>query len=134
MKISTQTRYAVRMMLEIAKQGQNSGFITLQEIASKQGISEKYTELIASKLRKAGYVQSLKGVGGGYKLAKAPENISVGEVMRLMESSYFQVHCYKHADVECKNYRDCKVADAWRVLEANISATVDSVKLSDFLP
>ena len=77
MKISTKGRYAVRVMLDLALN--NSGeCIKVKEIAGRQGISEKYLEQIIAVLHKAGYVKSVRGAQGGYRLAREPEAYTVG--------------------------------------------------------
>ena len=130
MIISTQTRYALRFLLELSKTEEQDRPTTLRHIAKKQGISEAYLESIATKLRKHGYLKSYKGAGGGYCLNQNIENITLGEIMRLMETTYFQVHCTPDAKEACENYRDCFFAQAWELLETQIDKIVDNVKLS----
>ena len=130
MIISTQTRYAVRFLLELAKADELDKPTTLRHIAKKQGISEAYLESIATKLRKHGYLKSYKGAGGGYCLTLGIEDITVGEIMRLMETTYFQIHCTLDAEETCDNFRDCMIAQAWQLLENQIDNIVDNVKLS----
>lgn len=130
MIISTQTRYAVRFLLELAKSDEHDKPTTLRYIAKKQGISEAYLESIATKLRKHGYLKSYKGAGGGYCLTLAIDDITVGEIMRLMETTYFQIHCTVDAEETCDNYRECLIAQAWQLLETQIDSIVDNVKLS----
>ncbi|MCL1974811.1 MAG: Rrf2 family transcriptional regulator [Firmicutes bacterium] len=130
MIISTQTRYAVRFLLELAKTEEKSRPTTLRNIAAKQGISEAYLESIATKLRKHGYLKSFKGAGGGYCLIQGIETITVGEIMRLMETTYFQIHCTADAKDTCENYKECLIAQAWGLLEDQIDNIVDNVKLS----
>ena len=82
MLISTKGRYALRVMLELA-QGEPGECMPLPVIAQRQGISEKYLESILSVLSKAGMLSALRGKGGGYKLAKAPEDYSVYDILCL---------------------------------------------------
>ena len=84
MKISTKGRYALRLMLDIAKYGEE-GPVRVKEIAKRQEISVKYLEQIISILTKAGYVRSTRGPQGGYRLAKAPEEYTVGMILKLTE-------------------------------------------------
>jgi Rrf2 family protein len=127
----------MRFLLEIAlhesDQTQTTK-ITTQQIARKQGISEKYLEAIAAKLKKGGLIYSSKGVNGGYWLAKPVKEISLGDVMRLMESTYFEVHCGKFVgeSVEnCPNHSNCALANFWVNLEGTISELVDNLSLED---
>ena len=86
MKISTKGRYATRLMLDLALH--NTGeCIKVKDIAARQGISEKYLEQIISILNKAGYVKSVRGAQGGYRLAKEPEAYTLGMILRLTEGS-----------------------------------------------
>src|SRR5690242_17914101 len=92
MKVSTKTRYALRFLVELALHEDNNEDarrMTTDEIAQNQGISEKYLEAIAAKLKKAGYISSVRGVNGGYNLVKPTSEICIGDVMRFMESSFF---------------------------------------------
>lgn len=86
MMISTKGRYALRVMLDLAGH-RESGYIPLAEIAARQKISEKYLESILSVLSKAGMLDALRGKGGGYRLAKAPEDYSVYDIHRLTEGT-----------------------------------------------
>ena len=86
MKISTKGRYAVRMMLDLAVMEQD-GPVRVKDIAKRQGISIKYMEQIITILSRAGFVRSTRGPQGGYRLAKAPEEYTVGMILRLTEGS-----------------------------------------------
>lgn len=86
MMISTKGRYALRVMLDLAGHMED-GYIPLAEIAARQHISEKYLESILSVLSKAGMLSALRGKGGGYKLAKAPEDYSVYDILCLTEGT-----------------------------------------------
>ena len=133
MKISTQTRYAVRLLVELANSESQKTPVTLHYIAEKQGISENYLDSIATKLRKKGYLKSFKGYGGGYCLSKDVEEITLGEIMRLMESTYYQVHCICDAEESCVNYNNCQIAIVWERLEKQIDDAVNSVTLSQLI-
>ena len=92
MKISTRGRYAIRVMLDLAEH--NTGeYIPLMDIAKRQEISEKYLEAIVASLSKNGFVRSLRGKGGGYQLLRAPEEYTVGSILRLTEGSLAPVAC-----------------------------------------
>lgn len=133
MKISTQTRYALRFLLELAVHELNPNNsaikMTTQEIASSQQISEKYLESIASKLRKNGFINSIKGVNGGYWLAKSPDSITLGDIMRVMENEYFVVHCINDPQKRCPNFEGCQMEKFLRRIESKIDEVVDHVTL-----
>ena len=92
MKISTKGRYALRMMIDIAVNDHGEP-VRIKEIAGRQGISDKYLEQIISVLNKAGYVKSIRGPQGGYRLTKTPAEYTVGSILRLIEGSLAPVSC-----------------------------------------
>ena len=86
MKISTKGRYALRLMLDIAAHDSGEP-VRIKDIASRQEISAKYLEQIVAILSKAGYVKSIRGPQGGYRLTRKPEEYSLGDILRLTEGS-----------------------------------------------
>ena len=92
MKISTKRRYGLRLMTDLAVY-HDQGLIPLKEIAARQEISEKYLEQIMMQLNRSGLVRSVRGAQGGYMLAKTPEDITVGAVLRVLEGSLCPVDC-----------------------------------------
>ena len=86
MMISTKGRYALRVMVDIAE-NQRDGYIPLKEIAHRQDISEKYLEAIVKGLVKERYLTGLRGKSGGYRLTRAPEDYTVGAILRITEGS-----------------------------------------------
>ncbi|MCD8330101.1 MAG: Rrf2 family transcriptional regulator, partial [Lachnospiraceae bacterium] len=84
MKISTRGRYAVRVMLDLAEHD-NGTFIPLMDIAKRQEISEKYLESNVSTLSKNHFVVSLRGKGWGYRLARRPEEYTIGSILKVTE-------------------------------------------------
>ncbi len=131
MKVSTQTRYAIRMLLELSLFDNGIGRMTAQQIASNQGISEKYLESIATKLQKGGFLISSKGFGGGYKMAIPTEEISLGAIMRLMETNFFSSHCVKNPEENCVNYADCVYFDMFCEVERTLEEKVNSISIAD---
>lgn len=133
MKVSTRTRYAIRFLLELAlhEEGKEAPKrLTTEQIAARQGISEKYLESIAAKLKKADYISSVRGVNGGYNLVKSPPEIVVGDIMRLMESTYFATHCIDNYETCCNN-KPCVLMTFWNGLENVITEYVDGTTLED---
>ena len=86
MKISTKGRYALRMLIDLAEH-EGDGFIALKDIAERQSISKKYLEQIVPILSRSGILRTNRGSQGGYALAKEPEHVTVGEILRLTEGS-----------------------------------------------
>ncbi len=130
MLISTKGRYALRVMIDLAENS-TGGFIPLKDIAGRQEISEKYLENIISMLTKAGMLEGLRGKGGGYKLTKAPENYSVGSILKVTEGSLAPVNCLAEAKNSCGNAADCKTLPMWRQLDKMIDEFFEGVSLAD---
>lgn len=86
MKISTKGRYALRMVIDLAEHTED-GFISLKDIAARQGLSKKYLEQIVPLLNKTGMLSTTRGYQGGYRLAKAPSECTVGEILETTEGS-----------------------------------------------
>jgi len=131
MRISTKGRYALRMMLDLALN--NTGeYIKIKNISERQEISEKYLEQIVTILSRAGYVKSVRGSQGGYKLAKAPEEYTVGMILRLTEGSLAPVACLDD-ETECNRIDDCVTIEVWKQLDKAIKNVVDNITLADLL-
>lgn len=128
MKISTRGRYGIRMMLVLALHYEK-GTIPLRTIAKEQGISEKYLEQIVNPLMKAGVVKSFRGAQGGYALTNPPEQITVGEILRILEGSLSPVDCVDHAS--CPNADHCASLSIWQKMKAALDEVVDSITLAD---
>lgn len=132
MKISTRGRYAVRVMLDLAEN--NTGeYIKVKQIAFRQGISEKYLEQIIAVLNKAGYVKSVRGAQGGYKIAKDPDKCTVGMILRLTEGSLCPVACLEDEVNECERCDTCETLSVWQELNEAINHVVDNVTISDLV-
>ena len=132
MKISTKGRYAVRVMLDLALN--NTGeCIKVKDIAARQDISEKYLEQIIAVLNKAGYVKSVRGAQGGYKIAKAPEEYTVGMILRLTEGSMAPVACLDEGYDECERCDTCETLEVWKDLYAAINGVIDNVTIADLV-
>ncbi len=132
MKISTKGRYAVRVMLDLALHDTGE-CIKVKEIAARQGVSEKYLEQIISVLNKAGYVKSVRGAQGGYRIAKEPGYYTVGMILRLTEGSLAPVACLEDGADLCERVDTCETVQVWRDLYDAINEVVDGVTLADLL-
>lgn len=120
MKFSTKGRYGSRAMLDLAlRYGQ--GPIMVREIAARQQLSEKYLEQILSDLRKAGFVLSVQGKNGGFQLAKPPVDITLLDVLNVLEGPLTPVKCADDETV-CERSPHCVMKDVWEKLRKN---TVD---------
>ena len=132
MLISTKGRYALRVMIDLAEH-QSEDFIPLKVIAERQEISEKYLESIIKLLVKAKLLNGLRGKGGGYKLTKAPEQYTVGSILRLTEDSMAPVSCLEQNAGACPRAAECRTLPLWQGLNKVINDYLDNVTLADLV-
>ena len=131
MKISTKGQYALRLMMDIAGHDE-SGFVSLKDVASRENLSIKYLEQIAGTLSKSGMLLSGRGAQGGYRLTKAPEEYTVGSILRLTEGNLAPVACMGGED-RCKGCCECSTPDFWAGLYAVVNEYIDRYTLADLL-
>lgn len=131
MKISTKGRYALRMMLEFALHPDQC--TKINQVAERQQISEKYLEQIVTILSRAGYVKSMRGAQGGYRLARDPSEYTVGMILRLTEGSLAPVACLEDEKNQCSRAGICVTLNVWKQLNDAISDVVDHVTLADLV-
>ena len=136
MKISTKGRYGLKAVVDIACNASGSdSCVSLKSIAERQGISENYLEQIVAPLKKARVLHSVRGAGGGYYLAKSPESLTVGEVLRILEGSLAPADCVLDdvascADSDCAS---CSTKPVWTNLFDSINQVVDSITIADLM-
>ena len=132
MLVSTKGRYALRVMIDLAEH-QSEGYIPLKDTAKRQDISEKYLEQIIGVLNKAGYVKSVRGAQGGYRLTREPSEYTVGDILRLTEGSLCPVSCLEGDVNECERCDTCATLKVWKKLQKAIDDVVDHVTIQDLL-
>lgn len=132
MKISTKGRYALRMLADLAEH-RDAGFVALRDIAERQNISKKYLEQIVPVLHKSDVLITNRGFQGGYKLAKPPEQYTVGEILRLTEGSLAPVACLDRGAEDCMRSVDCVTLPIWQGLYKVITDYLDSITLADLV-
>ena len=132
MLVSTKGRYALRVMIDLAEH-QADGFIPLKIIAERQEISEKYLENIIKLLVKAKLLTGVRGKGGGYKLAKAPEQYTVGSILSVTEESMAPVACLDPGADACPRAAECRTLNMWRGLDKLISDYFENITLADLM-
>ena len=130
--ISTRGRYALRVMLDLAKNDSES-FVPMKDVAAREGISLKYLEQILPVLSKNKLVEAVHGKGGGYRLCRAPEDIRIGDILRLTESSLAPVACLSEGAEICTRADSCRTLDFWKGLDDVINTYLDSRTLADLL-
>jgi len=132
LKVSTKGRYALRLLLDLAEH-RGEGFISLKEIAERQGISKQYLEQIVSLLNTSNMLRTNRGKQGGYMLAKQPSDYTVREVLRITEGSLAPVTCLEEEVNLCDKATYCKTLSMWTGLQKVINDYLDSVTLQDMV-
>lgn len=132
MIVSTKGRYALRVMIDLAEH-QSEKYVPLKEVAARQEISEKYLENILKVLVQNGFLEGLRGKGGGYRLTRTPAQYSVGEILRLTEGSLAPVTCLEGEENTCPRAGHCHTLPMWEKLDSLINGYLDSVSLADLL-
>lgn len=130
MKISTRGRYALRMMLDLALHD-NGQYIKIKEIAARQMISDKYLEQIITMLSRADYVKSVRGAQGGYRLSRAPEDYTVGMILRLTEGCLAPVACLEENQKDCERADCCATLELYKRLDDAIKSVIDNMTLAE---
>jgi Rrf2 family protein len=131
-KISTKGRYALRLMIDLAEHV-GDGLVSLKDVAERQDISPKYLEQIVGTLNKAGFLHSGRGAQGGYRLARRPEEYTVGEILRLTEGNLAPVACLGNGENHCARIDRCPTLDFWTGLYAVINEYIDRFTLADLV-
>jgi Rrf2 family protein len=130
--LSMKAKYGLKAMLRLARDF-GRGPCLIADLASDEGIPKKFLELILLELKQQGVLQSKKGKGGGYFLARRPEDISVGSVVRILEGSLAPVPCVGHEGYrpcdECKNQEVCSIRLLMSEVHDATSAILDSTTL-----
>lgn len=132
MKISTKGRYALRLMIDIAMHG-TAANVSIRDVAARQDISIKYLEQIVSMLVRVGYLRSIRGAQGGYRLAKTPAEYTVGDILRITEGSLAPVTCLEDGLGGCERASKCMTKKLWQGLYEVVNNYVDSVTLEDLI-
>ncbi|MDE6869328.1 MAG: Rrf2 family transcriptional regulator [Clostridia bacterium] len=142
MKLSSKARYGLKAMCYMADH-HGEGVISLSTMSSSIGVSEKYLEQLISTLRKAGLISANRGANGGYFLSKAPDDISVGEIIRALEDGLVIIDCLSgECDSKCgcsthpcdgDGKCNCKTYNVWNKLYEAINDCLDAMSLSSLI-
>ncbi len=133
MKLSTKSRYGLKAILDIALYA-NDGTVSISEISDRTKISVNYLEQLIPKLRKSGLVSSTRGACGGYKLAKSPDDISIGDILRALEGDLTLVNCVNdESKGNCESASLCVTKFVWQKVNASINETVDNMMLCELV-
>ena len=130
--ISTRGRYALRMMLDLAE-NQGDGYVALKDIAARQEISKKYLEQIIPVLNRAGLLQTTRGVQGGYRLTRRPEEYTVLDILSATETGLAAVACLEQDANPCARCADCLTLPVWQGLDKVVKDYLGGITLQDVL-
>lgn len=133
MKFSTKGRYGLKAMLDLAVHN-NEGQVVLKSIAERQGLSENYLEQLFAVLKKAKLVKSIRGSQGGYLLARDPEKITVGDILRPLEGSLVTTDCVFENGESCgSDYNCCVTKGIWLKIQEGIDSVTNSITLQQLV-
>ena len=130
MIVSTKGRYALRVMIDLAEH-QAERYVPLKEVAERQEISEKYLENILKVLVQNGFLEGLRGKGGGYRLTRTPDQYTVAEILLLTEGSLAPVSCLVPGAPACERMSNCRTYTMWKGLNDMIADYFGKITLAD---
>jgi len=135
MKVSTRVHYGLRAMTELARAYDHGHLLSISEIARSEALPLAYLEQLVGELRRAGLVEGTRGVRGGYRLARAPQAITVGDVYRVLEGEVAPVECTAEDYLPGTCARDsvCMSRSIWERVQQAILVVLDSNTLEDLM-
>jgi Rrf2 family protein len=131
MRISTKTRYGMRLMIKLADNF-GKGYTYLKDIAESEKISEKYLSLIVIPLKTAGLLTTSRGIHGGYILSKKPSEITAREIVEILEGDMCVVECIKN-DKYCSKSGNCSAQDLWTGLSDKMTEYLNTINLEELV-
>lgn len=131
-RVTARDHSAVILMTELARRHGEETHVSLQEIASEMGLSGGYLEEIAACLKKAGLIAGKQGPGGGYRLARAPKEIALDEILTALEGPIELVDCQSRG-VACPVSDKCHSQKAWKTVQESIRSTLQNIRLEDVM-
>ncbi len=132
--LSNKCQYAIRAIYELALRKGDGSPTPVSEIAQVQKIPPRFLELILGQLKQAGFVESRRGVQGGYLLVSDPAHVTVGQIIREIEGSTVPVECIaSDGDTPCPLGQDCPFQDLWRQAHQAVSDVYDSKSFADLI-
>ena len=130
MRLTTFSDYAFRVLIYL---GGTQGLVTIADIAGAYGISENHLMKVVHQLSRLGYIETVRGKGGGMRLARPPREIKVGEVLRATEDGFDLVECMGEGDSDCRIVRACVLKGALGEALAAFLGTLDGYTLADLV-
>ncbi len=133
MNLSQKCQYAVRAVLELAKQ-YGQGPVAISQIAATQAIPQRFLENILNELKPTGLIESRRGIQGGYLLTKDPANVTVGEVIRLVEGPLDPVRCIGDRNAPCCPLKEsCALINLWNRAKAAVEDVYNGTSFRDLI-
>lgn len=133
MKISTKTEYGLRCLLRIAREGDGAS-LSISQISKDEHVPRQYAQQILLKLRRAGVVNSTRGTEGGFALARPAKQLTVAEVVRVLEGAPFQDTCdHFNKKSDCGHLVDCSIRPMWQIIGRRLWQTLDCIPLAQLL-
>ena len=134
MKITSSTEYATRLMVALARvHGQAS--LSTEKLSDSENVPADYVNQLLLRLKRAGLVTSRRGTGGGYELARGPEETTLGQVLRAVEGTIFEDVCGKYSDgrKDCRHQGGCSISPVWEKLGTLIEQYFDNITLAQLM-
>lgn len=134
MRVTTWAEYGLIVSLHLARRKGN-GPVAARDMAEREKLPADYVEQILLRLRRAKLVESVRGARGGYLLGRAPEEITVKDVLDASEHGTFEVNCECHrvGDSRCSTETACSIRPVWQLLQRRIDETLAGIRLADLL-
>ncbi len=132
MSLSQKCQYAVRAVLELSR-NRNGGPVPAGEIAAKQAVPQRFLEVILNELRPTGLIGSRRGVRGGYYLSREPSQVTVGDVIRLVEGPMDPVRCTRGNRTDCPVQHNCALVELWERAKRAVEDVYDSTSFQDLV-
>ena len=131
MRLTVQTDYALRMLMHLAANA--DALCTIQEVADRYGISKNHLMKVAQSLSNAGFVESVRGRGGGLRLARPPSEIRVGDVARPLEAGSALVECFPGGGDECLITKTCRLKGILAEAQEAFFTVLDRYSVEDLV-
>lgn len=135
MKFSSQEEYGLRCLLQVARLDEGVS-TTIGEISEREGITEPYVAKLLNILRKEGFITSTRGQAGGYRLARRPHEISVGEVLQALGGKLYEDDfCERHAGQNevCTHTGSCSIRPLWDTVQRAVDRVLNGITLATML-
>ena len=132
MKISTKGRYLLYFMIDLAEH-KGEGYISLNDIAVRQGVSKKYMEQLVKLLNHSGMLRTNRGSQGGYMLAKDPSEYTVGQILRITEGGLTPIDCLEDEPNLCERSKGCMTFPMWKELDRLVHEYLDGITLQSLI-